>query len=150
MTGSLMLQIFTDQFKNHYIDNARKIIQRKLMDRSRSIESNIHIIFDSRSITNVMRNSFATGNWGRNMRGDVIKTGVSQMLKRDTSYFATLSHLRRVSISVMPGAKLTKLRLLHNTHFGVICPSETPEGQRIGIVKNFALMVKVTQGLTML
>jgi len=48
----------------------------------------------------------------------------------------------------MPGAKLTKLRLLHNTHFGVICPSETPEGQRIGIVKNFALMVKISQGLT--
>jgi DNA-directed RNA polymerase II subunit RPB2 len=36
--------------------------------------------------------------------------------------------------------------LLHNTHFGLICPSETPEGQKIGIVKNFSLMAKVTLG----
>jgi DNA-directed RNA polymerase beta subunit len=30
----------------------------------------------------------------------------------------------------------------------MICPSETPEGQKIGIVKNFALMAKVTIGLS--
>lgn len=29
----------------------------------------------------------------------------------------------------------------------MICPSETPEGQKIGIVKNFSLMAKVTIGL---
>jgi len=28
----------------------------------------------------------------------------------------------------------------------MICPSETPEGGKIGIVKNFALMARVTIG----
>jgi DNA-directed RNA polymerase II subunit RPB2 len=42
--------------------------------------------------------------------------------------------------------KSSKPRLLHNTHYGLICPSETPEGEKIGVVKNFALMTKVSLG----
>lgn len=37
--------------------------------------------------------------------------------------------------------------MLHNTHFGMICPSETPEGQKIGIVKNISLMANITRGM---
>ena len=28
-------------------------------------------------------------------------------------------------------------RKLHNTHWGYVCPSETPEGQSVGVVKEF-------------
>ena len=82
------------------------------------------------------------------MTGEVIRSGVAQVLKRDTSFFATLSHLRRVVAPIQSSSKSAKPRLLHNTHFGLICPSETPEGQKIGIVKNFSLMAKVTLGVS--
>ena len=36
-------------------------------------------------------------------------------------------------------------RKLHNTQYGYICPSETPEGHSIGVVKNFAISCEVTQ-----
>jgi len=104
------------------------------------------LVFDNRCITDTLRNSLATGNWGRTMTGEVVKSGVSQVLKRDTSYFATLSHLRRVVAPIQTSSKSAKPRLLHNTHFGMICPSETPEGQKIGIVKNFSMMAKVSLG----
>jgi DNA-directed RNA polymerase II subunit RPB2 len=94
-----------------------------------------------------LRNSLSTGNWGRTATGEIAKTGVSQVLKRDTTYFATLSHLRRVVAPIKASSKTQKPRLLHNTHYGMICPSETPEGQKIGIVKNLTLMAQVTQGL---
>lgn len=103
-------------------------------------------IFDERTITDPIRNSLATGNWGKSNIGEVIRSGVAQVLKRDTSFFATLSHLRRVVAPIQASSKSAKPRLLHNTHFGMICPSETPEGQKIGIVKNFSLMAKVTIG----
>ena len=32
-----------------------------------------------------------------------------------------------------------KQEILHSTHFGRICPSETPEGSNCGLVKNLAL-----------
>jgi DNA-directed RNA polymerase beta subunit len=37
-------------------------------------------------------------------------------------------------------------RDLHPTHWGKICPNETPEGQSCGLVKNFAIGTIVTSG----
>lgn len=74
--------------------------------------------------------------------GDVIRYGVSQVLKRDTTYFATLSHLRRMAYPINASSKIIKLRLLHNTQFGYICPAETPEGEKIGVIKNMALLTR--------
>lgn len=42
--------------------------------------------------------------------------------------------------------KLAKPRQLHNTHWGMICPAETPEGAACGLVKNLALMAFVSVG----
>jgi DNA-directed RNA polymerase II subunit RPB2 len=87
-----------------------------------------------------LRNSLATGNWGKNKStGEVARTGVAQVLKRDTSLFATFSHLRRVNAPIKASTKTTTPRQLHSTHFGMICPAETPEGGKIGIVKNLAV-----------
>ena len=41
---------------------------------------------------------------------------------------------------------LCKPRQLHNTHWGMICPAETPEGAACGLVKNLALMAFVSVG----
>jgi DNA-directed RNA polymerase beta subunit len=42
--------------------------------------------------------------------------------------------------------KLAKPRQLHNSHWGMMCPAETPEGQACGLVKNLALMAYITVG----
>lgn len=94
-----------------------------------------------------MANALATGNWGVNAQGEIAKFGVSQVLKRDTSLFATMSHLRRLNAPIKASTKIAKPRQLHNTHFGMICPAETPEGAKIGIVKNLSLMAHVSLGL---
>ena len=39
---------------------------------------------------------------------------------------------------------MAKPRYLHNTHWGMICPAETPEGQACGLVKNLSLMAIVS------
>ena len=57
----------------------------------------IKSFFDSELITKDIENALATGNWGKNKDGQVVKTGVAQTLKRETSLFATLSHLRRMN-----------------------------------------------------
>lgn len=41
---------------------------------------------------------------------------------------------------------MAKPRQLHNTHWGMICPAETPEGQAVGLVKNLALMCYISVG----
>lgn len=73
------------------------------------------------------------------------KAGVSQVLNRYT-YASTLSHLRRCNTPLGREGKIAKPRQLHNTHWGMVCPAETPEGQACGLVKNLALMAHISVG----
>jgi DNA-directed RNA polymerase II subunit RPB2 len=89
------------------------------------------------SITHGILYCFSTGNWGIK-KNAYIRTGVSQILCR-LSYSAGISHTRRIIIPIGKEGKNTKIRQLHASQYGFICPTETPEGQSSGIVKNFAL-----------
>jgi DNA-directed RNA polymerase II subunit RPB2 len=75
------------------------------------------------------------------------KAGVSQVLNRYT-YASTLSHLRRCNTPLGREGKIAKPRQLHNTHWGMVCPAETPEGQACGLVKNLSLMACISVGST--
>jgi len=73
------------------------------------------------------------------------RAGVSQVLNRYT-FASTLSHLRRCNTPIGRDGKIAKPRQLHNTHWGMVCPAETPEGQACGLVKNLALMSYISVG----
>ena len=73
-----------------------------------------------------MRYSLATGNWGDQKKAHQARAGVSQVLNRLT-FASTLSHLRRLNSPIGRDGKLARPRQLHNTHWGMICPAETPE-----------------------
>ena len=83
-------------------------------------------------ITDKLANAVATGNWGRG------KVGVTQLLDR-TNYLSLVSHLRRIQSPLSRTQPNFEARDLHSTHYGRICPSETPEGANCGLVKNIAL-----------
>jgi hypothetical protein len=80
-------------------------------------------------ITQGIQHCFLTGNWGF-PKSSYIRTGVSQILNR-LSYNATLSHLRRILIPIGKEGKNTKIRQVHPSQIGFICPHETPEGHCI-------------------
>ncbi|MBI2184922.1 MAG: DNA-directed RNA polymerase subunit B [Thaumarchaeota archaeon] len=88
-------------------------------------------------ITDRLNNAIATGNWGRG------KVGVTQLLDR-TNYISTISHLRRVQSPLSRSQPNFEARDLHATHFGRICPNETPEGSNCGLVKNLALSAVIS------
>lgn len=86
-----------------------------------------------------IHHAMATGNWvgGR--------TGVSQLLDR-TSNLSTISHLRRITSPLTRSQPHFEARDLHSTHWGRLCPNETPEGPNCGLVKNLALAVEISEG----
>lgn len=77
--------------------------------------------------------------------------GSSQMSQfmEQTNPIASLTHKRKVS-SLGPGA-LTReragfdVRDVHYTHYGRLCPNETPEGQNIGLINSLATYAKVNK-----
>ena len=86
-----------------------------------------------------LKTSLLTGAWSGKRKG------VAQMLQRLT-YMQTLSSLRRVNSPTVDASsnKLTSPRHLHPTQIGFLCYIETPEGHKVGLVKNFALMGNIT------
>lgn len=96
-------------------------------------------------LTQGLKYSLATGNWGDQKKAMSSTAGVSQVLNRYT-FASTLSHLRRTNTPIGRDGKLAKPRQLHNTHWGLVCPAETPEGQACGLVKNLSLMCYVSVG----
>ena len=106
---------------------------------------NIHKIIKSSHIENSIKSSMATGNWGLKMNSS--KQGVSQVLNR-LSYLSTISHLRRIQTPNSDNGKLIPPRKLHASHWGYVCPSETPEGQSVGVVKNISMSCEITNQIS--
>ena len=103
---------------------------------------NIHKLLKSSYLETTLKSALATGNWG--LKSNTNKMGVSQVLSRLT-YLSTISHLRRVSTTADGSTGiLIQPRKLHPTSWGMICPTETPEGQSIGLIKNLSTMCEIT------
>ncbi|OTB02756.1 hypothetical protein M426DRAFT_61544 [Hypoxylon sp. CI-4A] len=127
----------------------RRLMQEITSQLKRCIETKrrfyVELAAKPSIITNGLKYSLATGNWGDQKKAMSSTAGVSQVLNRYT-FSSTLSHLRRTNTPIGRDGKLAKPRQLHNTHWGLVCPAETPEGQACGLVKNLSLMCSISVG----
>ncbi|GLJ37518.1 hypothetical protein SUGI_0762380 [Cryptomeria japonica] len=140
LAGPLLGGLFRMLFRKLTRD-VRSYLQ-KCVDSGKDV--NLQFAIKAKTISSGLKYSLATGNWGQaNAAGT--RAGVSQVLNRLT-FASTLSHLRRLNSPIGREGKLAKPRQLHNSHWGMMCPAETPEGQACGLVKNLALMVYITVG----
>ena len=141
LAGPLIANLFRVLFLKLTKD-VYKYLQKCVENNS---DFNVQMAVRASVITNGLKYSLATGNWGDQKKAASAKAGVSQVLNRYT-YASTLSHLRRTNTPVGRDGKLAKPRQLHNSHWGLVCPAETPEGQACGLVKNLSLMCYVSVG----
>jgi len=142
VSGHLLSSSFGTLFRK-MCKSFRRSIQLKI-DQGRPFDV-ASLVRQSSQITSGIMYEMATGNWARRTDGTSARTGVSQVLNRLT-YMSALSHLRRLNTPLGREGKVAKPRQLHNTTWGFICPSETPEGQAVGLVKNMALMCQISVG----
>nr|QIS77003.1 DNA-directed RNA polymerase II subunit [Myrmecopterula moniliformis] len=141
LAGPLLSNLFRMLFKKLTKDVYRYL--QKCVETHK--EFNLALAVKHQTITNGLKYSLATGNWGDQKKMMSSKAGVSQVLNRYT-YASTLSHLRRCNTPLGREGKIAKPRQLHNSHWGMVCPAETPEGQACGLVKNLALMACISVG----
>lgn len=138
-TGILLRDLFKSVVVM-FVKNLQKLVtitnSQKKFDILSIIDSN------KDTITKNIRTCFSTGNWGVKKTAHA-KVGVSQVLTRLT-FAAMLSHLRHILIPIGKETKNAKIRQIHTSQFGYICPSETPEGQSSGLVTNYALLTRVS------
>lgn len=136
LAGDLLVSLFRVAFLNLCRDIKYQIERNAIRGRKPSI----HTAVRADVITERLRHALATGNW---VGG---KAGVSQLLDRN-NYLSSLSHLRRIISPLSRSQPHFEARDLHPTHWGRVCPSETPEGPNCGLVKNLALMAIISVGV---
>lgn len=135
LAGDLMEELFNYAFQFLIKD----IVYQASRASARGRRLQIHTLVRQDAMTDRIKYAMATGNW---IAG---QTGVCQLLDR-TSYLAMLSHLRRVISPLSKKHPHFKARDLHGTHWGKLCPSETPEGPSCSLVKNLAILAEVSTG----
>ncbi|KAL5016562.1 hypothetical protein ScPMuIL_006151 [Solemya velum] len=141
LAGPLLAFLFRGLFRN--LMKEVRMYAQKFIDRGKDF--NLELAIKTRIITDGLKYSLATGNWGDQKKAHQARAGVSQVLNRLT-FASTLSHLRRLNSPIGRDGKLARPRQLHNTQWGMICPAETPEGAAVGLVKNLALMAYISVG----
>ena len=150
LTGTLLNNLFRNYFNKLVKDMQKQIIREINTGSWKSNEdyyniinlTNIYKIVKSTTIENGFKRALATGDFGIKQVNNN-KVGVAQVLNRLT-YISSLSHLRRVNTPIDKSGKLIPPRKLHNTTWGFLCPSETPEGASVGIVKNISYLATIT------
>jgi len=128
ISGNLMDELFRYAL-GYFIKDVKYQVERAYT-RRRKIQ--IRTLVRPDAFTDRVRFAMATGQWMGN------RQGVSQLLDR-TTYLSQVSHLRRVMSPLSKTHPHFEARDLHPTHFGKLCPNETPEGQNCGLLKNLAM-----------
>lgn len=94
-------------------------------------------------LTQTMANAISSNKWG--IRGTARMVGVAQMYDR-YNYIAALANLRKIHTTIGEGGKVLEPRQLHESHLGIIDPSDTPEGKTVGLSKALAVTCYVSVG----
>ncbi len=122
-----------DQFNVALSRMLRTIYERMNLRESESITP--QDLINSRVVTTVVNTFFGTSQLSQ--FGD------------QTNPLAEVTHKRRIS-ALGPGG-LTReragfeVRDVHYTHYGRLCPIETPEGPNIGLISSLAMMAKINK-----
>ena len=66
------------------------------------------------------------------------RQGIVQALNRNSALGYT-SHIRRIANPLPKGSKSIGPRKLHNSQWGFICPSESPDGGNVGIINHLSV-----------
>lgn len=145
ISGFLLGDIFKDYFNSFRVTFRNKIdkayeyqnwkTQDSLIDQINM--ANKDDFFQSSIIAGGMSKSLK-GSWGL----DGVQ-GISQDLNR-VSYIGFLSHLRRVNTPMDASIKLRRPHQLTTSQYGMVCPSESPDGGSIGLLKNFSILCAIS------
>ena len=147
-TGMLLHELFQEYYRLH-VKSIKTVIDvyssnkdNTFDDVIKLIKANYNDIFIIKTVEKGIMKGFK-GNWGS--LAYTKKDGVVQDLNR-LSFLSSIAHLRKLNLSMDSSAKLVKPRLLHSSHYGIVCPVHTPDGGNVGFHKHLSIGAHITAG----
>ncbi|BGP51529.1 DNA-directed RNA polymerase III complex subunit Rpc2 [Rhodotorula kratochvilovae] len=143
LAGQLLSLLFEDLFKkfNHDLKtNIDKILKKA--NRATEFDAIKQFQLHGDGITQGFVRAISTGNWSLK-RFKMERAGITHVLSR-LSFISALGMMTRISSQFEKTRKVSGPRALQPSQWGMLCPSDTPEGEACGLVKNLALMTHIT------
>ena len=139
----MLALLFEDLFKT-FNTTLKSGIDKVLKKPSRTTEFDAFntMQFTGDLITSGFVRAISTGNWSLK-RFKMDRAGVTHVLSR-LSFISALGMMTRISSQFEKTRKVSGPRALQPSQWGMLCPSDTPEGEACGLVKNLALMTHIT------
>ena len=143
LAGQLVALLFEDLFKRFNSD-IKKYVDKVLSKPKSSKSEPFDVVRAIRTdtITNGLANAISTGNWSLK-RFKMERAGVTEVLSR-LSYMSALGMMCRINSQFEKTRKISGPRSLQPSQYGMLCPSDTPEGESCGLVKTLALTTHIT------
>ncbi|QUC21061.1 uncharacterized protein UV8b_05304 [Ustilaginoidea virens] len=143
LAGQLLSLLFEDLFKR-FIVEVKMSIDKFLKKNNRAVPLDaVHMISNhANNIGMGINRAIQTGNWSVK-RFNMNRAGVTHVLSR-LSYISALGMMTRISSQFEKTRKVSGPRALQPSQWGMLCTSDTPEGEACGLVKNLALMTHIT------
>ncbi|KAH6640831.1 hypothetical protein F5144DRAFT_618513 [Chaetomium tenue] len=143
LAGQLLSLLFEDMFKM-FVGGLKGNMEYffKKPNRTSAYDPVGPISSQGQYITQGLNRAIQSGNWNVK-RFNMNRAGVTHVLSR-LSYIAALGMMTRISSQFEKTRKVSGPRALQPSQWGMLCPSDTPEGEACGLVKNLALMTHIT------
>jgi len=142
LAGSLMSLLFEDAFKSFQFEIERGV-NKELGRRSKAAPLDaVRLFMTPGKITNTLVNAVSSGNW-KIQRFSMDRKGVTQQMNR-LSYMSCMQKMTEVKSQFEKNRKMSGPRSLQPSQWGMLCPSDTPEGEQCGLTKNIAMMTHIT------
>jgi len=153
LAGSLLLELYRE-----LLGIFKKNLTLKLDYEFKSISKSLSI--DEKNFSNIINNNNLNLIFNNSTMASITKSfgarfgtaissrqGIVQDLNRAVM-LGTLSHTRRLSYPLPAGSKSFGPRKLHNSQWGFVCPTESPDGGNVGIINHLSIMAKVTTNIS--
>lgn len=144
--GPLIAHLFRQLYRS-FLKSLQSQIQ-KLVTAGKFVDLLDNKLLNHKRISGGFKMAFGTGNWGTPKiaggAGSAVgsQVGITQQLSRHTA-ISHISHARRLNTPLHKEGRNPRPRQLSNSAWGVVCPTETPEGIACGLVKNLAWGTRV-------
>lgn len=121
------------------MNDVRKMVERNAGKANFSFSEQVQ----AKTITKMFVTALSTGNWSTNKVAKKNKSGVSQNYEQ-FNYQMRVINLRKLTAPINVDGSIMAPRRLHASHFGIVDPADTPEGEHVGLNKVFGSLVYVT------
>lgn len=141
LAGSLMSLLFEDAFKSFQFELSSHV-NKNMGRRSKATAFNLVKHITPKKIRDTLTQAISSGNW-KIQRFSMDRKGATQLMNR-LSYMSCMQKMTEVKSQFEKSRKMSGPRALQPSQWGMLCPSDTPEGEQCGLTKNIAMMTHIT------